>query len=125
MHDPNAHIEASARRWYGVHSPEYLSCDAQRMVDTCGAHLARLYDLSQRQAEDAARAAWADLRHPQAGGYVEVDRCTQSMVVLRDREADTTHMLTSAELLALVRERQRPAWIGIDFASHQGGTGDG
>lgn len=115
-HDHTSAVESAARRWYGLHSGDYLSCDAQQMVDACAHRLVELYDLSQRQAEDVARGTWADLRHPQADGYVETERCTPSMVVLRDAQTGRTHMLTSADLLALVRQRTRPAWHGVDFA---------
>ena len=102
-------IDTCARRWYGVHSAAYLSRDTDRMIDACGAHLVDRYPISVTRAVDAARLAWADMRHDDAGGYIDIDRSTHAMVVIREQGSGRSHMLTSAELLALVRERHRAA----------------
>lgn len=101
-------ITSSAQRWYGVHHSAYLSRDRDRMVDACAAHLREQLTLADATARQIARETWAELEATRDAipGYIDLDRCTGRMVVLRDGITGVSHMVTMPELLALVQARR-------------------
>jgi len=102
-HDEQA--ATAAHRFYGVHQGEHLQRDAQRLIDRCAAHLVETFPLSHRVALEIAMQARAEIDSEGANGFIDLESTTPRMVVLRDSERKTLHMLSAGELLALVRAR--------------------
>lgn len=100
-----------AARWYGTHQPQYLGRDRERMVDACTAHLREVYTLADASARQTAMQTLAEIEaEAQAiSGFIDIDRSTSRMVVLRDSASRAFHMVTLPELFALVAARASPA----------------
>ncbi len=94
-----------AQRWYGTHQAQYLARDTDRMVDACAQHLRDTLTLSDTSALWAARQVLAEQDASTAPGYIDIDRSTAHLLVLRDTRAGATYMITLPELFALVDVR--------------------
>lgn len=95
-----------AQRWYGTHRAEHLDRDCDRMVDRCALHLVDTLTITTTSAQAVARETLADLESGSMPGFIDVERSSSRMVVLRDSEAGTSHMVTLPELFQLVRSRR-------------------
>lgn len=100
----DAAVQAAAR-WYATHSAQHLGRDFDRLVDRCAAHLVDLLPITTSQAARAAQLALADAASKDSPGFVDLDRCTSRLVILRDSQRNCTHMLTLPELFQLVHAR--------------------
>lgn len=103
----NDPVLVAAQRFYGTHRAEHLARDCDRMVDRCAAHLAETFPLANSTARIFATAALAEIESLGAPGFIDIDRSTARMVMLRDTNACTWHLVTLPELFQLVRERQQ------------------
>lgn len=97
----------AAQRFYGTHNAEHLTRDCDRMVDRCTQHLLEVFPLARNTAQILATQALADLESTKVQGFIDIDRSNGSMVMLRDTEAGTWHMVTLPEIFQLVRARQQ------------------
>lgn len=102
-HDEQA--ATAAHRFYGVHQGEHLQRDAPRLIDRCADHLVEAFPLSRRTALEIAMQVRAEIDFEGANGFIDLESSTTRMVVLRDSERKTLHMLSAGELLTLVRAR--------------------
>lgn len=100
-----------AARWYGTHQPQYLGRDRDRMVDACTAHLCEALTLADATARQTAMQTLAEIEAEaqDIGGFIDIDRSTSRLVVLRDSASRVFHMITLPELFALVAARDASA----------------
>lgn len=102
-HDEQA--VAAAHRFYGVHQGEHFAHDGQRLIDRCAQHLVDTFPLSNRAALEIAMQARAELESEGAHGFIDIERSTPRMVVIRDTAQNSLHMVSVGELLRLARMR--------------------
>ena len=112
MHAEIDAAQLAATHWYGLHAGEHLARDCDRLVDRCTDHLLALLPIARSAAKGAASAALADIESIKVAGFVDIDRSTGQMVVLRDTQAGTWHLITLPELFAVVARRQQPPAVG-------------
>lgn len=98
--------QLAATRWYGLHAGEHLARDCDRLVDRCTAHLLELLPIARSAAQSVATTALAEIESTKVGGFVDIDRSTGQMVVLRNTQAGTWHLITLPELFAVVTARE-------------------
>lgn len=111
----NAELDAAqvaATRWYGLHAGEHLARDCDRMVDCCAEHLIALLPIARSTAQDIAATALGEIEATKVAGFIDIDRSTSQMVVLRDTQAGTWHRVTLPELFAVVDRRRQPHAAG-------------
>ena len=106
MTPDNDPARIAAQRWFGTHRAEHLDRDCDRMVDRCAMFLIDSLTMTNATAQAVAREALADLEGGNAPGFVDIERSSSRMVVLRDSEAGTSHMVSLPELFQLVRSRR-------------------
>lgn len=107
----NAEIDTAqlaAARWYGVHAGEHLAHDCDRLVDRCTEHLLALLPIARSTAQGVATAALAEIESTKVAGFIDIDRSNGQMVVLRNTQAGTWHLITLPELFAVVAAREMP-----------------
>lgn len=97
----------AAQRFYGTHNAEHLTRDCDRLVDRCTQHLLGVFPLARNTAQILATQALAELESTKVQGFIDIDRSNGRMVMLRDTEANTWHLVTLPELFQLVRTRQQ------------------
>lgn len=102
--DPTA---IAAERWYGQHRAEHLAHDCERMIDRCASHLMTHLPVTTAGARLAAMQALADIESAHAPGFIDIDRSTARMVVLRDSSNGTSHVLTLPELFWALNHRKQ------------------
>ena len=112
MTDQQDAIDAACRRFYGIHQPQHLSRDVDIMVDRCVNHIMGRHGLSLQATTDHARRVLGDLQRGGVPAFVNCDRSTSSLVVLRDTEQQRDHYLTVPELLQLARSRDQAPGAG-------------
>lgn len=98
--------QLAATRWFGLHAGEHLARDCDRMVDRCAAHLLELLPIARSAAQSVATTALAEIESTKVAGFIDIDRSNGQMVVLRNTEAGTWHLITLPELFSLVQARQ-------------------
>ena len=96
----------AAQRFYGTHNAEHLTRDCDRMVDRCTQHLLDVFPLARNTAQILATQALAELESTKVQGFIDIDRSNGRMVMLRDTEANTWHLVTLPEIFQRVRARQ-------------------
>ena len=98
-----------AQRWYGNHRDLFPPRERNLMVDACALHLIEALTLSQDSARQHARQALAELEADAQGvpGFIDIDRSTAQMLLLRDSQSRVFHMITLPELFALVAAREQ------------------
>lgn len=100
----------TARRFLARHRDEHLAHDTERLVARCADHLQQHFDIAARAARLTAMEALAELEAGSAPvAVIDIDRSTSRMAIVRALDTDTVHMVTAAELLALVRRRAAQA----------------
>ena len=99
----------AATRWYGTHRAEHLARDCDRMVDRCASHLMTALPVANATARQVAMQALAELESGAMPGFIDIDRSSSRMVLLRNSAQGTTHLITLPELFQLVQARQHPA----------------
>ncbi|WP_447936918.1 hypothetical protein [Thermomonas fusca] len=104
--------QLAATRWYGLHAGEHLARDCDRMVDRCTAHLLELLPIARSAAQSVATTALAEIESTKVAGFIDIDRSNGQMVVLRNTEAGTWHLITLPELFGLVDQRQQSSAAG-------------
>ena len=97
----------AAPRFYGTHQAEHLTRDCDRMVDRCTQHLLEIFPLARNSAQSFATLALAEMESTKVQGFIDIDRSNGRMVMLRDTEAGTWHLITLPELFQLLRTRQQ------------------
>ena len=102
----------AATRWYGTHRAEHLARDCDRMIDRCAVHLMERLPLAKASAQQLAMQALAELESGGLPGFIDIDRSSSRMVLLRNSATGTTHMLTLPELFWLVENRNRAQATG-------------
>lgn len=98
-----------ATRWYGTHQPQYLSRDREHMVDACTTHLCDVLTMADASARQIAMQVLAEIEAEAQDihGFVDIYRSTSRLIVVRDSNSRTFHMITLPELFALVASRQQ------------------
>lgn len=96
----------AATAFYDEHAAQYLSRDEDQLQALCADSVAARFGVSTREALAVAMEARADMLSADAGGFVDVDRCTSRMVILRDTTQARVHMLPVSTLLSLARAPQ-------------------
>ena len=94
----------AATAFYTGNAPFYLSCDEDRLQELCGDYIASRYGISTREGLAIAMEARADMLTEGVEGFIDLDRCTSRMVVLRDAMHDRVRMVPVSTLLAMTRE---------------------
>lgn len=97
----------AAQRFYGTHSAEHLARDCDRLVDRCTSHLVGVFPIARSSAQILATQALAEMESTKVPGFIDIDRSSGHMVMLRDTDAGTWHLITLPELFELVRVRQQ------------------
>ena len=97
----------AATRWYGTHRAEHLARDCDRLVDRCTDHLLALLPIARSTAQGVATAALAEIESTKVAGFIDIDRSNGQMVVLRNTQAGTWHLITLPELFAVVERRRQ------------------
>lgn len=113
---------AAAQQFYAAHGSDHLSADRHRLVDRCALRLIDLLGISRRLAEDIAMQVGSDIESANAAGFVDLDRCTARMVLVRDTRRGTQHMVSIGELLDLVRQRAQPHARVQRMSDHPGNS---
>ncbi|MFD0726984.1 hypothetical protein [Lysobacter brunescens] len=94
----------AATAFYDEHAAQYLSRDEDTLQALCGDYIANRYGISTREGQGIAMTARADMLSAGAEGFIDLDRCTSSMVVIRDTAQDRVRMVPVTKLLAISRE---------------------
>lgn len=97
----------AATRWYGTHRAQHLARDCDQMVDRCATYLMERLPLARASAQQVAMQSLAELESGGLPGFIDIDRSSSRMVLLRNSATGTTHMLTLPELFWLVENRNR------------------
>lgn len=104
----NAHKDqaiAAAQRFYAVHQGEHLQADHERLVDRCTLHLSDTLGVAASIAQQTAREVWSERQNIGVNAFIDLQRTTSQMVVVCDDATRKQHVVTVADLLALVRKR--------------------
>ena len=99
----------AAQRFYDEHRAEHLSRDCDLMVERCTDHLLTLFPVSRRFARVIAQQVLVEGHGAGLQAYIDIDRSTGSMVILKNTRDNVIHLITLPELFALVEARQRSA----------------
>lgn len=94
----------AATAFYSENAPFYLSCDEDRLQELCGDYIASRYGISSREGQGIAMTARADMLCAGCAGFIDLDRSTSRMVVIRDTVANRVRMVPVSKLLELGRE---------------------
>lgn len=105
MNDHDDAAAVTAQRFYAVHGAEHLEHDAERLIERCAGHLAELFVLTNRVALGIAMRVRSEIESEGVEGFIDHERGTSRMVLVRDTARKTLHMVSAAELLQLVRTR--------------------
>lgn len=98
----NAALHA-ATQFYGEHAAQHLSRDEDQLQALCADMVAQRFGVATREGLAIAMTARAEMLTIDTVGFIDLDRSTSRMVVLRDAERDRLHMLPVSQLLALAR----------------------
>lgn len=101
--DLRAAVLTTATAFFDEHAAQFLSRDEDQLQSLCADTLGTRYGISQREAMALAMEARADMLSADAGGFVDVERCTSRMVILRDTAQARVHMLPVSRLLEIAR----------------------
>lgn len=101
----------AAAIWHAKHEAQYLGRDRNQMVNACTTYLCDLYSLTDTKARQIVMQTIADIEADDAeiSGFIDIDRSSSRLVVLRDTATRSFHMITLSELFALVSARERAA----------------
>lgn len=98
----SAALHASAL-FYGEHASQHLSRDEDQLQALCADMVASRFGVATREGLAIAMTARANMLSLGTVGFIDLDRSTSRMVVLRDAERDRLHMLPVSQLLAIAR----------------------
>jgi hypothetical protein len=101
-------VLAAAERFYGRDQGEHLAGDRQGLVDRCIAYLINNFAISTRAAEDVAMQVISEIQSAGVQVFIDIERSTSQMVVLRDASLQKNHLVTVSDLLLLIRARSPP-----------------
>lgn len=93
----------AATAFYDEHAAQHLSRDEDHLQALCTDHIAQRFGVSAREAQGIAMTARADMLSAGAEGFIDLDRCTSRMVILRDTARERAWMLPVSQLLQIAR----------------------
>lgn len=93
----------AAATFYDEHAAQFLSRDEDHLQRACADMLTLRFGISSREATEVAMTARADMLAQGAEGFIDVDRCTGRMVILRDTRDNCVRMLPVSTLLHIAR----------------------
>ena len=77
----------------------------EQLLERCAHHLAESFCLTTSSAMQIAMIALSEIESAGAEGFIDIDRSSPQMVLMRDSARRTFHMVSAGELLQLVRKR--------------------
>ncbi|MGO1072690.1 hypothetical protein [Lysobacter sp. CA199] len=102
-------IEAAALRYVSTHHGEHLPHDRHLLIQRCAQQLIEGFTITRRAAEDAAMRACSEIHNRGADAFIDLERSSSRMVVLRNVGSRTEHLITVADMLDFVRSRTAAA----------------
>lgn len=93
----------AATGFYDEHAAQFLSRDEDQLQALCADYIANRYGISSRESQAIAMTARADMLSADAEGFIDLDRCTSRMVVIRDTAANRVRMVPVSKLLDIAR----------------------
>lgn len=93
----------AATAFYDEHAPQHLSRDEDQLQALCADMVSVRFSISARESMNVAMTARADMLSKDAGGFIDLDRCTSRMCIVRDTTQDRVHMVPVSVLLQINR----------------------
>lgn len=100
----NEHAAIEAQRFYARHESE-RQANAEQLLAQCAQHLAESFCLTNSSALQIAMNALSEIESAGVEGFIDIDRSSPRMVLMRDSARRSVHMVSAGELLNLVRGR--------------------
>jgi len=79
------------------------------LLEQCAQHLAESFCLTSSSAMQIAMNALSEIESAGVEGFIDIERSSSRMVLMRDSAKRSFHMVSAGELLDLVRRRRDPA----------------
>jgi len=88
-----------------------IDCQAHRelLLEQCAQHLAESFCLTTSSAMQIAMSALSEIESAGVEGFIDIERSSSRMVLMRDSVKRSFHMVSAGELLDLVRRRRDPS----------------
>lgn len=100
----NEQAAIEATRFFSLHESE-CQAHAEQLLAHCAQHLAETFCLTNSAALQIAMSALSEIESAGADGFIDIDRSSSRMVLMRDSARRSMHMVSAGELLNLVRSR--------------------
>jgi hypothetical protein len=101
----NEQAAIEAQRFYARHERE-RQANAEQLLERCAQHLAESFCITNSSALRIAMRVLSEIECIGAEGFIDIDRSSSSMVLMRDSVRRSVHMVSASELLNLVRSRR-------------------
>ncbi|MGO4222115.1 hypothetical protein AB4Y64_09725 [Lysobacter sp. TAF61] len=101
----NQHAIIEAQRFFTRQQPPHAN--AEQLLEQCANHLAESFCLTTSSAMQIAMSVLSEIESATAEGFIDIDRSSSRMALVRDTARRTMHMVSAGELLNLVRRRAR------------------
>jgi hypothetical protein len=98
----------AAQRFYARHESE-RQANGTQLLDQCASHLSESFCITTSSALQIAMSVLSEIESLGAEGFIDIDRSSSSMVLMRDSARRSFHMVSAGELLNLVRRRPAPS----------------
>lgn len=95
----------AAHRFLAQQAGAHLA--SEQLLDHCAQHISAVFCLTHASAMQIAMQALSEIESEHAGGFIDIDRCSSRMVIVRDSTHRSVHMVSAGELLTLVRGRPK------------------
>lgn len=100
----NEQAAIEAQRFYARHEGE-RQANAEQLLAQCARHLAESFFLTNSSALKIAMRTLSEIECIGVEGFIDIDRSSSRMVLMRDSARRSVHMVSAAELMHLVRGR--------------------
>lgn len=98
------HAAIEAERFFNARKAD-LPVHREAMLGGCAVHLAWTFTITNTAAMQIAMNVLSEIESAGVEAFIEIDRCNSRMVMVRDTARRSVHMVSVAELLRLVRDR--------------------